>query len=67
MKSSDPVLEHLSYLKLRYFQENLESLTQQAAQEQWTPLQYLGRLLEGEVHVAKTNASRDGFKPPAFR
>ena len=50
MKSSDPVLEHLGYLNLKYFQENLESLTQQAAQEQWTPLQYLGRLLEGEVH-----------------
>lgn len=50
MKPSDPIAEHLGYLNLKYFQEHLESLTQQAAQEQWTPLQYLGRLLEGEVH-----------------
>ena len=50
MKSADSLNDHLDYLNLKYFQENLESLTQQAAQEQWTPLQYLGRLLEGEVH-----------------
>jgi len=50
MKDPKLIADHLAYLKLKYLQENLEPLTQQAAKEQWTPLQYLGCLLEGEVH-----------------
>jgi DNA replication protein DnaC len=39
---------HLTRLRLPFIQENYQSLATQAAREQWTHEQYLGRLLEGE-------------------
>jgi DNA replication protein DnaC len=41
---------HLANLKLSYVLEHLEALTQQAAAEQWSHLDYLTRLIEGEAH-----------------
>jgi DNA replication protein DnaC len=42
---------HLANLKLSYVLEHLEALTQQAAAEQWSHLDYLTRLIEGEAHA----------------
>lgn len=42
--------EHLAQLRLPFIQENYQPLADQAAREQWTHAQYLGRLLEGENH-----------------
>ena len=41
---------HLANLKLSYLLEHLDALTQQAAAEQWSHLDYLSRLIEGEAH-----------------
>lgn len=40
---------HLAYLKLYYTQEHFQPLADQAAREQWSPLQYLAHLIEGEA------------------
>ena len=39
----------LEYLKLGHLRENYESLAVQAAREQWTHVDYLARLIEGEA------------------
>lgn len=38
----------LLHLRLPFIRENYQSLADQAAREQWTPLEYLRRLVEGE-------------------
>jgi DNA replication protein DnaC len=40
---------HLTQLKLGYVREHYERLAAEAAQHQWTPVEYLRRLLEGEA------------------
>jgi DNA replication protein DnaC len=40
---------HLFQLKLAYTLEHYQSLAQEAAQKQWTPVEYLRRLIEGEA------------------
>jgi len=40
--------EQLTQLHLCFLQEHHQELADQAAREQWTPLQYLARLIEGE-------------------
>jgi DNA replication protein DnaC len=46
---SDALRAHLTNLKLSYLLEHLDALTQQAAAEQWSHLDYLTRLIEGEA------------------
>ena len=48
--ASDPLRAHLANLKLSYLLEHFEALTQQASAEQWSHLDYLTRLIEGEAH-----------------
>ena len=40
---------HRTQLKLAYVQEHYQSLADQAAQQHWTPVDYLSRLMEGEA------------------
>jgi DNA replication protein DnaC len=53
---SDPQSEtaalcaHLASLKLSYLLDHFESLAQQAGAEQWSHVEYLARLIEGEAH-----------------
>ena len=47
---SSGLLEQLAQLRLSFLQENAQSLADQAAREQWTHLDYLTRLVEGESH-----------------
>jgi DNA replication protein DnaC len=54
----DPLQAHLSYLKLRFVQDNCEALAQRAAQEQWPHLRFLGQLLEGEVNLRKDHSTQ---------
>ncbi len=44
-----PLHGQLEYLKLGHLREHFESLAQQAAREQWTHVDYLARLIEGEA------------------
>ena len=47
---TDVLRAHLTSLKLAYVLEHFESLLQEAAAEQWTHVDYLSRLMEGEAH-----------------
>lgn len=40
---------HLAQLRLGYFQEHYRRLADEAAQQQWPPVEYLARLAEGEA------------------
>lgn len=42
------ISQQLIHLRLPFIRENYQPLADQAAREQWTPLQYLSRLIEGE-------------------
>jgi DNA replication protein DnaC len=48
--ATDPLRAQLTALKLSYLLEHFEALAQQAAAEQWTHVEYLARLIEGEAH-----------------
>jgi DNA replication protein DnaC len=48
----------LLYLKLSFFREYHPSLAQQAAEKNWTPLDFLSRLVEGETLRRKDRATQ---------
>jgi len=48
--ATDSLRTQLASLKLSYLLEYFESLTQQAGAEQWSHIEYLARLIEGETH-----------------
>jgi len=41
-------MAHLLYLKLTFFQEQHQALAQEAMEKNWTQLDFLSRLVEGE-------------------
>jgi DNA replication protein DnaC len=47
---ADALCAHLEALKLSFVREHFESLAQQAAAEQWSHVEFLARLIEGEAH-----------------
>jgi DNA replication protein DnaC len=55
--------EQLNQLRLTFIAQQYQSLADQAARQQWTPLQYLARLIEGESqrqhdrHIARRLAA----------
>jgi DNA replication protein DnaC len=49
--TTDSLRAQLASLKLAYLLEHFESLAQQAGAEQWSHVQYLARLIEGEAHL----------------
>jgi DNA replication protein DnaC len=46
----------LSYLKLDYIRNNYESLAKQAAQKNWTHVQYLSELIQAQTHERRDRA-----------
>ena len=42
----DQLQTDLLHLKLSYFREHHQTLAKEAAEKNWTPLDYLGRLVE---------------------
>lgn len=54
--SSQTLAAQLAYLKLTVIQEQFEILARQAAEQQWTPLEYLSPLIEGEVQRRQDRA-----------
>jgi DNA replication protein DnaC len=48
--TTDSLRAQLASLKLSYLLDHFESLAQQAGAEQWSHVQYLARLIEGEAH-----------------
>ncbi len=47
--ASDKLPEHLDSLKLAFIREHYEPLAKEAAESQWTHVQYLATLIEGEA------------------
>ena len=61
----DPLLSQLSYLKLSYFREYHQALAKEAAEKNWTPLDFLSWLVEGKRSGSKTG--RLNAAPIKFR
>lgn len=58
--------DHLAYLKLHYLKKHFQALADQAAREQWSPLQYLARLIEGEALARQDRAIQIRLKEARF-
>ena len=48
-KMPDELTQQLAYLKLQFMQEHCEELARQAAEHQWSHVDFLRRLVEGEA------------------
>lgn len=67
MKPSEETLAgYLAYLKLHHANQNFQSLADQAAREQWSPVQYLGRLIEGEALARMDRATQKRIQAARF-
>jgi DNA replication protein DnaC len=55
-KAPDELHQHLAYLNLPFMHEHVEPLARQAAEQQWSHLQFLGRLVEGEAALRQDRA-----------
>ena len=67
MKPNEQTLAgYLAYLKLHHVNQNFQSLADQAAREQWPPLQYLCRLIEGEALARMDRATHKRIQAARF-
>lgn len=53
---TEPLSAQLQTLQLRFIREHYAALAQQAAAEQWPPVDYLARLVEGELQRRQDRA-----------
>jgi len=58
--------EKLRYLKLSYMRENYESLANQAAQKQWTHVNYLAELATAEANLRGDRATKRRIRAARF-
>ena len=59
-------LAHLRYLKLACFREHHQALAREAAEKNWTPLDLLGRLVEGEALQRQDRATQRRLQAAHF-
>jgi DNA replication protein DnaC len=62
----DQLVTDLLYLKLSYVQEYHQALAQEAVEKNWTPLDYLSRLVEGEALRRKDRATQRRIQAARF-
>lgn len=62
----EQLVSSLHYLKLAYFRENHQPLAKEAAQKNWTPLEFLSRLVEGEALRRKDHATQRRLQAARF-
>jgi DNA replication protein DnaC len=62
----DQLVTHLLYLKLSYFQEHHQALAQEAVEKNWTQLDFLSRLAEGEALRRKDRATQRRVQAARF-
>jgi DNA replication protein DnaC len=62
----DQLLSQLSYLKLSYFREHHQSLAKEALEKNWTQLDFLSRLAEGEALRRKDRATQRRLQAARF-
>jgi len=58
--------EHLSYLQLPFMNEYYAATAQEAGEQQWSHVQYLERLVEGEVNQRRQRTIRRRLKEARF-
>ena len=64
--TADKLTEQLAYLKLPFIREHLDQITQQAAQQQLAPLEFLAQLIDGEVQYRQDRALQRRIKAAHF-
>ena len=62
----DQLVSYLSYLKLSYFREYHQALAKEALEKNWTPLDFLSRLAEGEALRRKDRATQRRIQAARF-
>lgn len=62
----DDVERHLRDLKLPFIAENYGDLAKQAANQQWSHLDYLGQLVEGEALLRRDRATHNRIRLARF-
>ncbi len=62
----DEIDHHLRDLKLSFIAEHYAVLATQAAQKQWSHVDYLSRLIEGEAHVRRDRATQNRIRMARF-
>jgi DNA replication protein DnaC len=58
--------QHLTYLKLPCIAEHYEELAKQAAQKQWSHVDYLARLTQGEADLRRDRATKNRIRLARF-
>ncbi len=64
--NDDQLVSHLIYLKLSYFREYHQSLAKEAVEKNWTQLDFLSRLVEGEALRRKDRATQRRIQAARF-
>src|SRR5260370_10018088 len=62
----DQLVSYLLYLKLSYFRECHQSLAKEAVEKNWTQLDFLSRLVEGETLRRKDRATQRRIQAARF-
>src|SRR5262245_60978647 len=63
---TDDVAHHLSYLKLAFIAQHYVELATQAAQQAWSHVDYLARLMEGEADLRRDRATKSRIRLARF-
>jgi DNA replication protein DnaC len=63
---SGDVEHHLTYLKLSFMAQQYAALATQAAHKEWSHVDYLARLVEGEAHVRQDRATQSRIRLARF-
>ena len=64
--NDDQLTTYLRYLQLSYFREQHQPLAREAAEKNWTPLDFLSRLVEGEALRRKDRATQRRLRAARF-
>jgi DNA replication protein DnaC len=62
----DQLVNYLIYLKLSYFREHHQALAKEALEKNWTQLDFLSRLVEGETLRRKDRATQRRIQAARF-
>jgi DNA replication protein DnaC len=65
-KAQTELREQLGYLKLQFIQKHFDELARQAAQSQWSHVDYLQRLIEGEAQERQDRARERRIREARF-
>jgi len=62
----EPLRDQLAYLKLQFILDHFEELAQDAASQQWSHVQFLSRLVEGEASLRHDHATERRIRKARF-